>query len=78
MIAMKCAPPFYKKLLNSASIDELNVKNSIRETFSEYTLTASERFAFLWDTLTYLYKHKMVKPVGNGIFKILVNQRKGS
>jgi len=63
----------YKRLLEISTlsqvrVDKLNVKKIILESCS--TVSNGEVYAFLWDSLVYLYKSNMIRPLGYGEFVV--------
>ena len=69
---MKCLIPLYKKVLALTSSRELYIPSlAIEEKLlskSFATLNRCEAYAFLWDSLVYLYKNNLIKPLGRGKF----------
>ncbi len=72
LIAMKGLTPFYKRVLALTSSRELYIPSlAIEEklfTKSFSMLNRCEAYAFIWDSLIYLYKNNLIKPLGHGKF----------
>lgn len=70
---MRSLIPMYKRLLEISTpsqvcVDKLSVKKLLLESYS--MASDSEVYAFLWDSLVYLYRSNVIKPLGYGEFII--------